>query len=199
MFRKKTTAIGLALLLGASAWANEGASFLVGPSFLYSVPGLGISGIGPGINFDLHFPLKTEGLEYGMRSFLATSTWSKYANIHQDENKDDIDRKYYFAGVALGPKFRTQGNLYFQGTVGLLIVGNYAVQTNYYSVDKNDNEVLSEQADLSVGGEGSVGMGYTLPNKITFELSILAQGGSSENAPGPMFSIGPKFTMGMSL
>lgn len=206
MIRKTMKISALALgLLGTSAIAGEGASFSAGGSFLMAKPAFGEFGMGAGIHFDLHHPIKgIEGMEWGFRSFLANVTLNKYVNTQVSDGLEnttkDLNREFYYAGVAVGPRFKTEGPLYFLGTAGLLITANYAADKTYPAADNvNDREVSSGIGDLSLGGEGSIGVGYRLANKMTFEFSMIAMGASSENAPGAMMTIGPKLTVGMSL
>lgn len=202
MIRKTIQAGAIALgLLGVSAVAGEGASFAAGGSFLMAKPAMSETGMGAGVNFDIHFPVKSiRGLELGMRSFLAQVTLNDYVNTEAGNyTKEDLDRDFYYAGVAFGPRFKSEGKMYFLGTAGLLVTANYATNITYADNNVPDRKVVSETADVSVGGEGSVGGGYRLGSGMTFELSLVAMGASSEDAPGVMFSFGPKFTFGMSL
>ncbi len=190
----------LALALGTSAWAADGASFLAGGNFQYGMPAFGVTAMGGGMNFDLHFPIKSvTGLQVGMRSFMSLAQTSDFVNIQADGNQEDLDRSFYSAGVAIGPKFKTGGNVYFMGTVGLLVAGNYAVDKTFAANNIGDREILSEQADLSLGGEGSVGFGYRNDSGFNLEFSVVGQGASSEGAPGIMMSIGPKLVFGVAL
>ena len=105
MIRKtiQTGAIALGLL-GVSAMAGEGASFSAGGTFLMARPAMSETGMGAGVNFDVHFPVKSvRGLELGMRSFLAQVTWDDYVNLDTNGIAEDLDRDFYYAGVAFGP------------------------------------------------------------------------------------------------
>lgn len=205
MIRKliQTSAVALGIL-GTSALAGDGASFAAGGSFLLAKPAFGQSGMGGGIHFDLHHPIKgINGLEWGYRSFLANVSMDEYVNTQAGDagvdSKKDLDREFFYAGLAIGPRFKTEGPLYFMGTAGFLITANYASDKTYGEDNLNDREQASGIGDLSLGGEGSVGVGFSLANKMTIELSAVAMGASSENAPGIMMTIGPKLTLGMSL
>lgn len=205
MIRKTIQSSVVALgLLGASAMAGDGASFAAGASFLMAKPAFGETGMGAGLHFDLHHPIKgIAGMEWGMRSFLANVSMDEYVNTQAGDDgadsKKDLNREFYYAGVAVGPRFKTEGSLYFMGTAGLLITANYASDKTYAEDNLNDREVSSGIGDLSLGGEGSVGLGYRLANKMTIEFSMVAMGASSEDAPGAMMTVGPKLTLGMSL
>ena len=201
MKMKTIKAALIALSLGSVAWANDGASFLAGGTFLVSKPAYGITATGGAVNFDLHFPIKSiAGLQLGMRNFIATAKWSDYANTMVNDNMKDLDREFYWAGTSIGPKFVTPGSTYFVGTAGLLIAANYAVEKTFGTANHIDSKVLNERADLSLGGEGSVGVGYRQASSgFTMEFTLVGQGASSEQAPGIMMSIGPKITFGMSL
>lgn len=200
----KTGVLALSLLTAAT-FAGEGASFSAGGSFLMAKPAFGETGMGAGIHFDLHHPIKgIEGMEWGFRSFLANVIMNDFVNTQVSNTLEnttkDLDREFYYAGLAIGPRFKTAGPLYFLGTAGLLITANYSADKTYPAADNvNDREVSSGIGDLSLGGEGSVGLGYRLANKMTFEFSLIAMGASSENAPGVMMTVGPKLTVGMSL
>lgn len=205
MIRKmiQTSVIALGIL-GTNALAGDGASFAAGGSFLLAKPAFGQSGMGGGIHFDLHHPIKgISGLEWGYRSFLANVSMDEYVNTQAGDagadSKKDLDREFFYAGLAIGPRFKTEGPLYFMGTAGFLITANYASDKTYGEDNLNDREQSSGIGDLSLGGEGSVGLGFRLANKMTIELSAVAMGASSENAPGIMMTIGPKLTLGMSL
>lgn len=205
MIRKmiQTSVVALGIL-GTNALAGDGASFAAGGSFLLAKPAFGQTGMGGGIHFDLHHPIKgINGLEWGYRSFLANVTMDEYVNTQAGDagvdSKKDLDREFFYAGLAIGPRFKTEGPLYFLGTAGFLITANYASDKTYGEDNMNDREQASGIGDLSLGGEGSVGLGFRLANKMTVELSAVAMGASSENAPGIMMTIGPKLTLGMSL
>lgn len=206
MIRKliQTSVVALGIL-GTNALAGDGASFAAGGSFLLAKPAFGQTGMGGGIHFDLHHPIKgINGLEWGYRSFLANVTMNEYVNTDVSSGlqntTEDLDREFFYAGLAIGPRFKTEGPLYFLGTAGFLITANYASDKTYPAADNvKDREVASGIGDLSLGGEGSVGLGFRLANKMTVELSAVAMGASSENAPGIMMTIGPKLTLGMSL
>jgi hypothetical protein len=190
----------LTLLLISFSWAQEQPSFLTGPGLLVTMASHSNLGQGGSLHFDATIPSETyKGLHWGFRSFFSASSFNDYVNTQLDDNTDDLDRDFYAGGIVLGPVFKTEGSSYLTGSAGLLMAANYAVDITYGASDRVDRRVLSETSDLSFGAEGVIGYGLRFKSGFIMEMSLFIQGASSENAPGVLFSAGPKWTFGVNL
>jgi hypothetical protein len=184
----------------SSSQKFSGLSFHAGPSWLFTRASHSTNGSGAGMHFDMAIPSKAyEGFYYGVRSFFAISNLGDYVNTQVDDNPNDLDREFFWAGVVLGPTFKTKGKTYFTGHTGLLIAANYATEIRYGPSNRSDNKVYSEVADLSMGAEGALGIGFRFIGGRGIEFTMVVMAAGSENSPGIMLSGGPKMVFGLEL
>lgn len=199
--KKKIVLILFFLMLGTSfAEEKKGASFYAGGSFIVGRPSHSITSTGGGIHFDIAIPSQNyKGVYWGFRSLFTYMELGDYVNVITDDELKDYDREFYQAGIAIGPKIKSDGPIYLFGTVGILIVGDYAVNRYFNEENHVDNITYDDDSALSLGAEGSIGAGYIMTNQIGVELGVFCTGASSTKTPGINANLGYKLTFGINI